>query len=884
MPNSLRRLFNKLRFFARGEKFDADLAEEMAYHRELKQRDLQEADPALTAIDAHHATNREFGNDLHLRDRSRDVVGFWFETTLQDFRFSLRQLRKNIGFTVTAILMLALGMAASIAIFAFVDAALLKPLPYRDSNRLVGVFESVALFKQSNLSIPDYLDWKKRNEVFTSLEIYQRQGRTLTTKNGVEPVTTGRVSDGFFRVLGVAPILGRDFALGEDLLSAPRTAILSYATWQKRYGGSPDVVGQSVTLDGDPTTIIGVLPRNFHFVPAEPAEYWTTLHPGVDGCDSHRGCHSMYGVARLKDGVSLQQALANVTGIAKQLEQEYPDSNRDQGANVMPLYEFIVGDLRPILFVLLGGAALLLIIAGVNIASLLLIRAESRRREIAVRGALGASPLRLIRQFVTEGLVVVLTGTIFGLALAYGGMRVLSALIPAEFMARMAFWQNLGFSPRVIGFAALIALLSAILFSLTPSVRSAAPDMREDLAEGSRGTAGSAWRRVGSKLVVLELATAVVLLVIAGLLGKSLFRLLHVDTGMHPDHIATLMVSSPIATYAKDPQWVALNRLVREKVDALPGVTSSGTTSALPVDGWGNTTWFRVLGRPWHGEHNEVTQRDITVNYFNTLGAKLLRGRNFDESEDKSKPAVAIINRSFERVFFPGEDPLAHQLSHLGKTPDPIQIIGIVEDIKEGQLDSQNLPVMYVPFNQSPDTDFMLAVRTSQDENAILPTLTATIHDIDPQIVAYRGATMTTLINNSMSAYIHRSSAWLVGGFAALALILSVVGLYGVVAYSVSQRTREIGVRMALGAQQSSVYRLILSEAGRLTSIGIFVGLACAIGAAAAMQAVLFGVRSWDIPTLFAVATILTAAALLASFVPAHRAATVDPVVALRTE
>jgi macrolide transport system ATP-binding/permease protein len=882
MPNPILRLFHKLRFFARREKFDSDLAEEMAYHRELKQRDLQSADPALTAKDAHHAINREFGNDLHLRDRSRDVVGFWFETTLQDFRFSLRQLRKNLGFTVTAILMLALGMAASVAIFSFVDAALLKPLPYRDSNRLVGVFESIKMFKESNLSIPDYYDWKKRNEVFSSLEIYQRNGATLTDKNGVEPVRIGRVSDGFFRVLGVAPILGRDFASGEDLPSAPRTAILTYSGWQKRYGGSPDVIGQSVVLDEKPHTIIGVLPRDFHFVPAEPAEYWTTLHP-EQGCDLRRSCHGMNGVARLKDGVTLQQALANVTSIAQQLEREYPDSNRDQGAYVTPLSEYIVGDIRPILFVLLGGASLLLIIAGFNITSLLLIRAESRRREIAVRGALGASPLRLIRQFVTEGLVVVIAGTAFGLALAYGGMRILTSLIPADFIARMAFWQNLGFNPRVLAFAAVIALLAAILFSLTPSVRAATPEMRDDLAEGSRGSAGSAWRRLGSKLVVLELATAVVLLVIAGLLGKSLSRLLHVDTGMQPDHIATMMISAPNSTYAKEPQWIALNRLVRDKVAALPGVTSVGTSSLLPIDGWGNTTWLRILGRPWHGEHNETTFRDVTPDYFNVLGAKLLRGRYFTESEDKTKPQVAIINRAFERTYFPGEDPLAHQLSYLNPV-SPIQIVGIVEDIKEGQLDSQNLPVLYIPFNQESDSGFMLAVRTSQDESAILPTLTATIHDIDPQIVAFQGATMTTLINNSASAYIHRSSAWLVGGFAALALILSVVGLYGVVAYSVSQRTREIGVRMALGAQQSSVYRLILSEAGRLTSIGILIGLALAVGAAAAMKAVLFGVRSWDVPTLFAVATVLSAAALLASFVPARRAATVDPVVALRAE
>ncbi len=882
MPNPILRLFQKFRFFARREKFDSDLAEEMAYHRELKQRDMQAADPALTAKDATHATNREFGNDLYHREQSRDIVGFWFETTLQDFRFSLRQLRKNLGFTVTAILMLALGMAASVAIFSFVDAALLKPLPYRDSSRLVGVFESIKMFKESNLSIPDYYDWKKRNEVFTALEIYQRNDVTLSNKNGVEPVRIGRVSDGFFRVLGVAPILGRDFASGEDLLSAPRTVVLSYSAWQKRYGGSPDVIGQSVVLDEKPHTIIGVLPRDFHFVPAEPAEFWTTLHPGP-GCDLRRGCHGMNGVARLKDGVTLQQALANVTSIAQQLEREYPDSNRDQGAFVTPLSEYIVGDIRPILFVLLGGASLLLIIAGFNITSLLLIRAESRRREIAVRGALGASPLRLIRQFVTEGLVVVIAGTAFGLALAYGGMRILTSLIPADFIARMAFWQNLGFNPRVLAFAAVIALLAAILFSLTPSVRAATPEMRDDLAEGSRGSAGSAWRRLGSKLVVLELATAVVLLVIAGLLGKSLSRLLHVDTGMNPDHIATMMISSPESTYAKEPQWIALNRLVRDKVAALPGVTLVGTSSLLPIDGWGNTTWIRILGRPWHGEHNETTFRDVTPDYFNVLGAKLLRGRYFTESDDKTRPQVAIINRSFERTYFPGEDPLAHQLSYLNPV-SPIQIVGIVEDIKEGQLDSQNLPALYIPFNQESGSGFMLAVRTSQDEAAILPTLTATIHDIDPQIVAFQGATMTTLINNSPSAYIHRSSAWLVGGFAALALILSVVGLYGVVAYSVSQRTREIGVRMALGAQQSSVYRLILSEAGRLTSIGILIGLACAIGAAAAMQAVLFGVRSWDIPTLFVVAVVLSAAALLASFVPARRAATVDPVVALRSE
>jgi macrolide transport system ATP-binding/permease protein len=883
MPNPISRLFQKLRLFARREKFDSDLAEEMAYHRELKQRDLQQADPALTAKDARHATNREFGNDLHLRDRSRDLVGFWFETTLQDFRFSLRQLRKNLGFTVTAILMLALGMAASVAIFSFVDAALIKPLPYKDPNRLTAVFESVALFQQSNLSIPDYLDWKKRNTAFASLEAYQNRLVMLQGKDAIETVGTGRVSDGFFRVLGVTPLLGRDFSAGEDLISAPRTAILAYSTWQKRYGGDPDVLGKSVTIDGNPHTIIGVLPREFHFVPVEPAEYWITLHPEGQ-CDLRRSCHGIYGVGRLKDGVTVQQALADTKSIASQLEKEYPDSNRAQGANVVPLFQFIVGDIKPIMLMLLGGAGLLLAIAAINIASLVLVRTESRRRELAVRGALGASPIRLIRQFVTEALVLVSVGSILGVAFAFWTTRLLAHLVPADLLAHMAFWQNLSFSPRVFAFAALLAFLAAILFALTPTVRTSLPEVRDGLADGSRGSANNTWRRLGSKLVVLDLATAVILLVIAGLLGKSLYRLLRVDVGFQPDHIATLLVTAPNATYEKTDQSIALHRLLLDKLRPIPGVKAVGVSSALPIDGWGNTTWFRVIGRPWNGEHEEVAERDINSDYFDALGAKLIRGRYFNENDQKSSPQVAIINRAFEKKYFPTEDAFTKQLSYLSTPPVPIQIVGVVENIKEGQLDSDMYPALYIPFYQSPSNYFMLAVRTSQSENSVIPSIVAAIRQIDPEIAATRGASMNDVINNSPVAYIHRSSAWLVGGFAALALILSVVGLYGVIAYSVSQRTREIGVRMALGAQRSAVYQLVLGEAGRLAFIGIAAGLALAVGAAIGMRSLLFGVRSWDLTTLIGVSVVLAVAALLASYIPAHRAATVDPVDALRTE
>ncbi len=879
--DSLIRFFRKLGIFVRREKFNNELEEEMAFHREHAEKALRAE--GLSPEAAHQAARRQFGSPLRLKEQSHDVVGFHFESVLQDFRFAIRQLRKNPGFTATATLMLALGMCACVAIFAFVDAALLKPLPYRDPSGLVAVFEKTSGFPHSNLSYPDYLDWKKQNTVFSSLDAYQQTGLILTTTAGAQPTHGARVSDGFFRTLGVTPVLGRDFASGEDLSSAPRTVLLSYATWQQRYGGKQDVLGQTVILNGDANVIIGVLPQDFHFVPAEPAEFWTTIHASSE-CDLRRSCHSLYGVARLKEGVSLSTALANVTSIAEQLEKQYPEFNRGQSAALITFTESIVGDIRPILFVLLSGAGLLLLIASINVASLLLVRSESRKREVAVRTALGASRVRLTRQFVTEGLVLVLAGSALGLVSAYWAMQLLTRLIPEDMLARMTFLHGLGLTPRVWAFAGVITLLAAVLFSLTPALHFSFSEIRDSLAEGGRGHASNTWRRIGSKLVVLELATAVVLLVSAGLLGKSLYLLLHVEIGMRPDHLATLSLSAPMANYGKDPQAIALERRVLSQIGALPGVKSVGVTTDLPVTHWGDTTWLRVLGRPWHGEHNDVPERDVNPEYFTTLGARLLRGRYFVEGDDASKPHVAIINQTFAREYFPGEDPIGKQLSHVSVAPDPMEIVGIVEDIKEGQLDAANRPTLYISFEQSPSNYFNVVVRTSQAEQSLLPAMRATIHQIDADIVTPAGSSMMDVINDSQSAYMHRSSAWLVGGFAILALLLGVVGLYGVVAYSVSQRTREIGIRMALGAQSGSVYQLILKEAARLIAIGLAIGLICSVAAATLMRSLLFSVRSWDVPTLAAVAAVLAASALLASYIPARRAASLDPVETLRAE
>jgi len=802
----------------------------------------------------------------------------------QDFRYAFRQLRKNPGFAFTSILILTLGMCASLSIFGFVDAALIKPLPYQQPDQLLFVTESAPMFPRANLSYPDYLDWKKMNTVFSSLDVYRGEGFLLQQSGGAEPITAARVSDGFFRTLGIKPRLGRDFYKGEDLPEAPNTVMLTYSTWQKRFGGRADVVGQSVLLSGVPYTVIAVLPRTFQFAPAGGAEFWANLHP-VDHCSVRRGCHSMEGVGRLKDGVSLETAQAEIKGIARQLEMQYPGDNRDQGAFVAPLSEIIVTDVRPILLVLLSGAGLLLFIACVNVSSLLLVRSESRKREIAVRGALGASRIRLIRQFTIEGVVLVFAGVVLGLGASEISIDLLLRLISQDMLDSMPYLGGLSLNSHVLLFAAVIAVGSTVLFSITPLMRLPLSQIKDGLAEGDRGHAGTLWRRFGANLVAAELAIAVVLLVGAGLLGKSFYRLLHVDIGFEPEHLATVQLAVSDVAYPKDEQSEELGRKIVDRVSHLPGVVSAGLTNMLPVSHNGNTWWIRVVGHPYNGEHNEVNERDVSSAFFTTLHAKLVRGRYFTEADDATKPRVMIINEALARKYFPGEDPIGKKIGDTNLSPNSVsEIVGVVSDVRDGALDAEVWPAVYHPFNQSPETYFSLVVRTSQSEGSILPALVAAVHEVDPGIATKDEATMTSRINNSPSAYLHRSAAWLVGGFAGLALLLGVVGLYGVIAYSVSRRTREIGVRMALGAQRESVYQLIMKEAAWLTGLGIAAGLACALLAATFIRSLLFGVQSWDIATLVVVASVLAACALCASYFPARKASRVEPMVALRYE
>ena len=861
---------------------ERELADELESHLQMHIDDNIRA--GMSPQEARRVAVMKLGGVDQTKEAYRDRATIPFlESTVQDLRFTLRQLRKHPAFTVTATAMVALGIGASVAIFAFVDAALIKPLPYKDPSRLAYVTETTPDIPRGVISYPDYVDWKKLNGVFDSLDVYNQRGYVISTPGGVEMIDGARVTAGFFRTLGVGPLLGRDFAEGEDLPAAPRTLMLSYASWQKRFGGRPEIVGQTITSDDIQYTVIGVLPQNFHFAPVENAEFWVALSPS-GGCFLRRSCHSLHGIARLKDGVSVEAAFADVKRIAADLEAQYPDSNRNQGAFVAPLSEVIVGDVKPILLLLLCGAALLLLIACINVASLLLVRSETRRRELSVRRALGATRARLIRQFVIEGLVIVIIGSVAGLVTSHWAMQILKGLIPTDMMSGMPYLNDLGLNSRVLIFAVALAAFAAALFALTPAFRLSSLDVREGMAEG-RGTAGKVWTRIGSKLVVLELTTAMVLLVGAGLLGKSFYRLLQVSANFETKHLITMHVRAPISPYGEDSQALALQRKVVAEVKNLPGVTSVALTDVLPLSYNGNTDWIRFEGRAFSGEHNEVNQRGVSSEYFNTLQARLLRGRMFTDAEDMSKPRVVVINQALAKKFFPGENPIGLRFGDLDLDPKSIkEIIGIVDDIREGTLDSEIWPAYYYSLNQQPDNGYAVVVRTSQADEALIPTVADSIRRIDSRINISGQTTMTARVNNAQSVYLRRSSTWLVGGFAAVALLLGVVGLYGVIAYSVSQRTREIGVRIALGAQQGTVYRLIIKEAGVLALAGIVIGTGCAILAASLMRKLLFGTPPWDLTTLISVAAVLGASALLASFLPARRAASVDPISALRAE
>ena len=860
-----------------------DFAEEIKSHLELEADELQSE--GLSEDEAHRRARVEFGSvqtaqeRFYLRRRA-----LWFDNLLRDIKFAIRQLIRNPSFAVVAILVLALGIGASVAIFAFVNAALLEPLPYADPNQLMSVSESSVESPRWPLSYPDFLDWKAQNKSFTSLDVYSWSGFLLRAASGTEPIRAMRVSGGFFQTLGVHPMLGRDFNPGEDRPGGPNVVILSYGAWVHRFGARLNLIGQTVDLDNNGYTIIGVLPRSFSFAPGGNAEFWTPINM-LSPHEHSRTFYPFLGIGRIRDGITAQSAQTEMTAIAKRLQRQYGIIGRDLSANVAPLSEVVVGDVRPILLTLLGGAGLLLLIACVNVSSLLLVRSENRKHEIAVRGALGATPARLVKQFVTEGLLLAAFGSGASTIVAAVLIRLLTRLVPKDMASNMPFLNGVGLNAHTAAFAAAISLLAALLLAATPVLRLSFQRVRDGLSEGDRGAASRLWRRLGANLVVIELAIAVVLLVGAGLLGRSLYQLLHVPLGFDPNHLATVEVAVPGAVYQTSEQTTELYREVVSRVSSLPGVESAGLTRMLPVQCDCPTDGIRIVGRPYHGEHNEVNERHVSSSYLPTLKARLVRGRFFTEADDSSMPGVAVINQALARKYFPDQDPIGQSIADdEGGRPSEWQIVGVVDDIHEGPLDLGTAPTEYFSVNQTGDRNFTLVVRGSQDPGALLPVLVSILHQIDLGLGVSDEATMIENIDATQAALLHRFSACLVGGFAAMALILGIVGLYGVIAYSVSRRTREIGVRMALGAQRRSVYGLVMQQAGWLTAAGLAIGLICSVGTSVLIRSLLFGVQAGDAVTLVSVALLLGLASMAASFLPARRAASVNPVEALRAE
>jgi macrolide transport system ATP-binding/permease protein len=894
------RWVNTFRLGLRSLFFKADvereLDAELRYHFE---REVEERRAAGVPDDeAGVAARRSMGAVTQNMEACRDMRGLnVIDHAMQDLRFALRQLGKNPGFACTAILVLTLGIGASATIFGYVDAALVRPLPYEAPSRLVHVFgtrpESVQNQDRGGVSYQDLRDWRERSRAFHSMAAYDvRAGFNLTTPEGPERVSGLRVTSGFFRTLGVAPILGRDFRDDEEGPSAPATVMLSYGTWQSRFGADPAVLGRTVSLQfpwlagGEPHVVIGVLPPELLFPMAAEADFWATIR-GQQACWDVRSCQSLESIARLADDVSPEAASANLTAVMAQLRAEYPEHHREPAvAKIVGLPDVMLGDIQPILLMLLGAAGLLWLIASMNGVSLILARSETRRREVAVRNALGASSRRLTLQFGTEALVLATLSGALGLLLASWSMRVLTSLMSADMIARMPYFRNVGMNLRVVIFAGVLSTIVGLVLGLIPLVRTSTSETLAGLKEGSRGSAGTMWRRAGAPLVVAELAIAMILLVGAGLLGKSLYRLLHVDPGFNVQQLALLSVS-PVSVASGSPdgneQSGRLAQEVAERVAAVPGVMSVGYADLSPLGpGLAPASTLWVAGRAEHRQLKDSAPiRRVSAGYFKALQATLLRGREFAAADLTAVRPVMIINNTAAQRYFPSDDPIGRLMAFGGPDSPLREIIGIVDDIKDGPPEAPAYPAAYVPFDQSA---FTLLVRTGQADHAVLPSVVTAVHEVQRGLLVGGQTTMTEQMNRLPSTSLNRSSAWLVGGFACVAFVLGVVGLYGVVSYTVGQRTREIGVRIALGARRRSVYRLVLGDAGRLVSLGIALGLAAAVALATLMRHVLFGVESWDPATLVVVSTGLIVSGLLASYLPARRAASVNPIEVLRAE
>jgi predicted permease len=878
----------------RRERQDRELRDEIQSHLEMAKRDRVER--GQDKEEAERAVRREFGNVGLVREVTRDVWGWGlFERLMQDLRFGVRMLAKSPGFAAVAILTMTLGIGANTALFSVVNGILLNPLPYPDPEQLVTLAESKPNFDSGSISFPNFRDWRKDNRTFSMMGISRSYSYSLTGRGEAEQVSAEFISSDYLAVLGVKPVIGRLFSEGEDDMGASPIVLIGEGFWNRKFGAAPDIVGQGLTLDGRTFTIVGVVPASFKlqvwsFRSSDvyaPIGQWT--NPFLNVRTAGLGFH---GVGRLKPGVTILQARADMKRVTGDLAAAFPDADTGIGATLMPLKEQMVGYLRPLLLVLLAAVGFVLLIACVNVANLLMARATGRTREFAVRAALGADRGRIVRQLLTESMLLALAGGGLGLLLAAWGTKVALRNLPSALPRA----NEIGLDLRVLLFTMGASLLCGILFGLVPALRTSKPNLHDTLKEGGRGASGGKHRAQGV-FVVSEMAMALVLLIAAGLMIRSLSALWNVNPGFYSHNVLSFGVALAPSTKATSPDAVrAQLREVQNRLASTPGVKAASLSwGALPLGG-DDEDLFYLEGQPKPASENDMSwaiSYVVQEDYLKVMRIPLQRGRFLTAQDSEHSSHVIVIDDFFARKFFGDEDPVGKRVI-LNSKGGVAEIVGVIGHVKQWGLDSddkQSLRAqLYFPFMQLPDAAMQpsswsgtgVVVRFEGDAHAVATAIRSGLRGMSGEQVMYSVQTMEEVIADTLAE--RRVSMILLGAFAALALGLASIGTYGVISYLVGQRTHEIGIRMALGAKQGDVMRLVLREGLKMTALGVVLGLIAAAGLTRLMANLLFGVSATDPPTFAGVAVVLTFVALVACYVPALRAMKVDPIVALRYE
>ena len=862
---------------------DKELTEELQIHLQMHVEDNVRA--GMTLPEARRSAQIKLGGFAQTQELYRERRGLpALETFLGDARFGIRMLRKNLAFTAVAIVTLALGIGANVAVFSIVNGVLLHPLPFANADRLVMVGERENDGKPSTTSFATYEDWKARSKSFEELTLYRQWQPTLMSPGEPEQLIGLRVTNNYFRTLGITMAAGRDFTAADDRPATRFVVLLGHDLWQRRFNSDPKTVGRTIDLSGRAFTVVGILPANYESListdlRASGVEIWGAL--GYDPAlpDACRTCRHLRAIGRLRPGVSVAQAGAEVSAVTDELRNEHPTDFSTGGAMVAPLYDQLLGGVSATLYVLWGAVGFVLLIACANLANLLLARATHREREIAVRAALGAGRIRIVRQVLVENCSLALMGGLIGLLLAYWTPQILTAIR----VANLPRLDQVHIDWRVVAFAFAVALFTGVLSGVVPALRMTKIDLQTALQEGARGSS-TRGRGMRSFLVVSEIALSLTLLLGAGLLVRSLLRLVNVRPGFEPEHVLTLRVSPAGPRYEKDEPVREYIARANEKLRTIPGVLASGTASQIPFGGNFDTTWLHVEGKMNANPALDPSAERYVISdgYLQAMGIELLRGRDFSSRDAQGAEQVMLVNETAAREICPGDDAIGQHV-HVGDPKAaPRTIVGIVGDVRHYSLDAAPTMQFYIPVTQTDTFELVFAVRSVGDPSQVANAVRLAIRAADETLPIYRIAPMSEYVAATMAN--RRLALILFASFAGIALILSVVGIYGVTEYTVAQRTREIGIRMALGAQNHQVLRLMLSEGVTLAIAGVLLGTVFSFFLIGFLRSLVFGVAITDPLTFLAASAVLTAAAVVACWVPSRKVITVDPIIALRHE